>query len=204
VRSEPLPVSPSRPSRRDYLAGAAAVVAAGLAGCSGSPEAGDDPGDGADEEGADETTAADATPAETTTSDDDDDDGSGSDDGDGLDLREANVVGVTIQRDAEEGVRFDVTLLHDDDGEDGYANWWQVETADGERLGRRELSHAHGTQEFTRSETVAVPAGVSTVVVRGHDQTHGYGGQAAVVDVENGDVGFVRQGPQRRAVAGSD
>jgi hypothetical protein len=196
-------VSPSHPSRRSYLAGAAVVVAAGLAGCGGSPGASDEPGDGADEDGADRTTAADSPPVETTV---DDDDGDGSGDSDDLDLREANVVGVTLERDVgdDASVRFDVTLLHDDDGEDGYANWWQVETVDGERLGRRDLSHAHGTQAFTRSETVDVPDGVSTVAVRGHDQTHGYGGQAALVDVESGDIEFVRQGPQRQAVGGSD
>ncbi len=181
------------------------MVAAGLAGCGGSPGASDEPDDGADEDGADGTTAADSPPAETTV-DDDEDDGDGSDDGDDLDLREANVVGVAVEPDesGDAGVQFDVTLLHDDDGEDGYANWWQVETVDGDRLGRRDLSHAHGTQEFTRSKTVDVPDGVSTVAVRGHDQTHGYGGQAALVDVERGDVEFVQQGPQRQSIGHSD
>ncbi|MDY7081337.1 MAG: hypothetical protein SXQ77_02765, partial [Halobacteria archaeon] len=42
---------------------------------------------------------------------------------DDLDLREANVVGVSF--DVEDDVyNFDVTLYHDDDGESGYANWW--------------------------------------------------------------------------------
>jgi hypothetical protein len=67
-------------------------------------------------------------------------------------------------------VEFSVTLYHDDEGEDGYANWWQVERLDGERLGRRELLHAHGTRKFTRSETIAAPGDVDRVVVRGHDR----------------------------------
>jgi hypothetical protein len=113
---------------------------------------------------------------------------------DALDLREANVVGVSVETDAG-GVRFDVTLYHDDDGEDGYANWWQVESLDGERLGRRELSHAHGTREFTRSATVSVPDGTTCVVVRGHDETHGYGGRAALVALDSGAVRPVDQGP---------
>ncbi len=40
-----------------------------------------------------------------------------------LDLREANVVGVELTDESGGDYRFDVTLYHDDDGEDGYANW---------------------------------------------------------------------------------
>ncbi len=127
-----------------------------------------------------ETTATD--PGTTTATTDDE-----------LDLREANVTGVEFER-RNGSHRFSVTLYHDDAGEEGYANWWQVERLDGERLGRRDLLHAHGTREFTRSETITVPDGTTRVVVRGHDQAHGYGGQAAVVDLESGAVEFVRQG----------
>jgi hypothetical protein len=119
-----------------------------------------------------------------------------------LDLREANVVGVEAEAQSD-GHRFDVTLIHDDDGEDGYANWWVVEALDGTELGRRELLHAHGTREFTRSTTVDLQ-GERCVVVRSHDQTHGYGGRAAVVAVDRNAVSFVDQGPERRAImAGS-
>jgi hypothetical protein len=121
---------------------------------------------------------------------------------DGLDLREANVMGVTVEdatpvdgRDATD-YRLAVTLYHDDEGESGYANWWQVETRSGRRLGRRELVHAHGTREFTRSATVTVPDVAETVVVRGHDQTHGYGGQAALVTLADATVEFRNQGPE--------
>ncbi|MFP3960025.1 MAG: hypothetical protein ACLFUM_10905 [Spirochaetaceae bacterium] len=117
---------------------------------------------------------------------------------DDLDLREANVTAVEIERTGGNRYRFAVTLIHDDAGEDGYADHWQVEAPDGSRLGRRELLHAHGTQEFTRSETIDMPRGIDEVVVRGHDQTHGYGGQAAVVDLESGEVRLIRQGPEPR------
>ncbi|ACV48328.1 MULTISPECIES: hypothetical protein [Halomicrobium] len=113
-----------------------------------------------------------------------------------LDLREANVVDVTLQSAGGRAVEFSVTLYHDDDGEDGYADWWQVETLAGDRLGRRELLHAHSTAPFTRSETIEVPEGTTCVVVRGHDQTHGYGGQAMVVDTESGATRAVQQGPE--------
>ncbi|MFC6732892.1 MULTISPECIES: hypothetical protein [unclassified Haladaptatus] len=117
---------------------------------------------------------------------------------DELDLREANVMAVAFEKTGETTYRFDVTLLHDDDGEDGYANWWQVETLSGEQLGRRELLHAHGTQEFTRAASVEIPADVTRVVVRGHDQTHGYGGQAMVVDLDTGEIESIDQGSEPR------
>jgi hypothetical protein len=123
---------------------------------------------------------------------------------DALDLREANVVGVEWSGDPGGDVRFSVTLFHDDDGEDGYANWWQVETLDGEQLGRRELLHAHSTDPFTRSETIAVPSAVTCVVVRGHDQTHGYGGQATLVNLESGATKAVDQGAERQSFAAAD
>lgn len=110
-----------------------------------------------------------------------------------LDLREANVTGVDLE---ERGGahRFAVTLHHDDDGEAGYADRWQVATPDGRELGRRELAHPHGTRPFTRSAVIEVPAGVRYAVVRGHDQEHGFGGQAAVVELATGAVERIRQG----------
>ncbi|MGM0590301.1 MAG: hypothetical protein ACQETI_01510 [Halobacteriota archaeon] len=123
---------------------------------------------------------------------------------DELDLREANVVDVAFEAQDDGEYRFDVTLHHDDDGEDGYANWWQVETLDGERLGRRELLHAHSAQPFTRLETISVPTDTHCVVVRGHDQTHEYGGQAVVVNFETGATTPVRQGPDPRGFADFD
>ncbi len=152
------------------LAGGGAVLAA-LAGCTG---------DGTDGSGTDDDTTA----------------GSGTDD---LDLREANVTGVSLSASGGE-YRVATTLIHDDDGESGYADWWQVETLAGDRLGRRDLAHPHGTREFTRSATVTIDA--DRVVVRGHDQTHGYGGQAAIVSVPDGAVDLVRQGSEPDSFAG--
>ncbi|MFC7097183.1 hypothetical protein [Halobaculum marinum] len=174
----------SRSTRRSYLAAltSATCWSVVLAGCTGSGPAFD--GDTTTGARGDATTSS----APTTTVDEP------------LDLREANVTAVTVDCDGRD-CRFDVTLYHDDDGEAGYANWWQVETRDGERLGRRDLLHAHGTREFTRSATVTVPEGVTEVVVRGHDQTHGYGGQAMLVNVETGETTAVRQGPEPRSFA---
>ncbi len=113
-----------------------------------------------------------------------------------LDLREANVTAVEFEQLDGGRYRFSVTLIHDDDGEPGYANWWQVETMDGRRLGRRELLHGHGTREFTRSEIIDIPEGTTRVVVRGHDQVHEYGGQVMIIDLESGEIETVRQGSE--------
>ncbi len=114
-----------------------------------------------------------------------------------LDLREANVVNVEFEKQ-EGSYRFDVTLYHDDDGEEGYADWWQVETLDGEVLGRRNLTHAHGTEEFTRSESIEVPQDTKYVVVRGHDQVHGFGGQVMVLNLETGESEKIDQGGEEQ------
>ncbi len=180
----------SDPARRRFLHGLGLAATAAVAGCvtdPGTVPGGDDDGTATTSPSAtDDAASATADATATTTGD--------------LDLREANVVGVELSDDQASGdstdYRFSVTLYHDDDGEDGYANWWQVERRGGERLGRRKLLHAHGTREFTRSETITIPNDVQEVVVRGHDQTHGYGGRAAVVDVESGDATSLRQGSE--------
>lgn len=107
-----------------------------------------------------------------------------------LDLREANVLAVSFEALGEASFRFDVTLLHDDDGEAPlYADSWQVWDPDGNMLGERVLTHSHGTQPFTRSATIMIPESVSIVFVRGHDMEHGHGGQSMQVDLVNGEMG---------------
>ena len=165
-------------SRRRVLAGVAANLGL-LAGCTTD----DAPNDG---------TEPDTDGAETAPSGQSE-----------LDLREANVVDLSFEADGRT-YTFDVSLHHDDDGEDGYANWWQVERLDGTRLGRRDLLHAHSQQPFTRSERIDIPDSVACVVVRGHDQTHGYGGRAAVLALDTGETTFVDQGSSKRSVASAD
>jgi hypothetical protein len=173
--------------RRPLLAATLAV----LVGCVGRPTGSGPP--------ADQTATPTPTPTPTGTATDAPSAGR-------PDLREANVTAVDVEATGDGGgggtdYRFDVTLYHDDAGEDGYADRWVVETRDGRELGRRELLHAHGTREFTRSATVTVPDDVACVVVRGHDQTHGYGGQAMVVTPATGATRPLEQGPDRRSFA---
>jgi hypothetical protein len=149
-------------SRRSVLASIAL-----LTGCVGSdPSDSPDSPTGTERSGSTDTTepASGTDPADENESSADGKstgsasaDGTPTDSSDGLDIREANVMAVEWEGTRGGEVEFSVTLYHDDEGEDGYANWWQVETLHGERLGRRELLHAHGTRTFTRSKTIAVP-----------------------------------------------
>jgi hypothetical protein len=143
-------------SRRSLLASLPALSV--LAGCADDEDAAEsDDGDVADsavDDGA-ETGSTTDNAGEETTRGIDDERGAASGSGDvadeALDLREANVVDVAFE---EQGgtYTFDVTLRHDDDGEDGYANWWQIERLDGTRLGRRELLHAHSQRNPGRGD----------------------------------------------------
>lgn len=105
-----------------------------------------------------------------------------------LDLRFANVLEVSYSPLSETQFHFDVTLVHDDEGEaPEYADWWQVEDLSATVLGMRFLTHSHGTQAFTRSETIAIPPGVEMVIIRGHDMRHGFGGQAIQLNLITGE-----------------
>jgi len=192
------------PSRRTVLR-AGALVVASVAGCQ-TDDGGSDPtatdGSGADatdrrteNDGSAKTTAVETSATESEPT--------GTESTTELDLREANVTAVEFER-SDGRYRFSVTLYHDDDGEDGYADWWQVESLDGEQLGRRDLAHPHSTEPFTRSETVEVPDRVDCVVVRGHDQTHAYGGQAMLVTLESGATSAIEQGPDPDSFSKSD
>jgi mRNA-degrading endonuclease toxin of MazEF toxin-antitoxin module len=193
-------LDPCRLSRRRLLS-ATGLAAVSLAGCSAAEE----PATTTDDVPAGDTATptdgrATGTEGRATTSRAGTEDASPTPT---LDLQEANVTAVTVSGERP-AIRFDVTLYHDDDGEAGYANWWQVETLDGEQLGRRVLTHPHATAPFTRSATVEIPDGVACVVVRGHDQTHGYGGQAMLVDLDGGSTRAVRQGAEPREVDDGD
>jgi len=183
--------------RRRVIAAATGALLGVTAGCVGGGSDGDAAGSTATAGTAGtEATVTDDGSTETATDDGSAETGTNGAD---LDLREANVVDVAVEPDGD-AYDFDVTLHHDDDGEDGYANWWQVERLDGDQLGRRELLHAHSQQPFTRSATVEIPDSVECVVVRGHDQTHGYGGRLAVVDLGSGATNAVDQGAEPQSV----
>ena len=190
-------------SRRHLVATVGLVAVGVLAGCADAdpePADTDDGSTAADESGDGGGQSNESAAGEPGASADDE---SGEPADSTLDLQEANVTDVTVTDDGE-ATAFSVELYHDDDGEDGYADWWQIERRDGTQLGRRDLTHAHSTAPFTRSETVDVPDDVECVVVRGHDQTHGYGGQAMVLTLDSGATRAVDQGSEPDSFEGVD
>ena len=97
----------------------------------------------------------------------------------------ADVLKVDVEKTGENSFHFDVTVLHDDDGWDHYANKWDVVAPDGTILATRILHHPHeNEQPFTRSlGGVKIPKSVNTVSIRAHDSVHGYGGKIITLPV---------------------
>lgn len=100
---------------------------------------------------------------------------------------EVDVVDVKAERQSDGNWRFSVTLLHDDEGWDHYADRWDVVGPDGTVYGERILAHPHvNEQPFTRSLSgVSIPPGVTEVTIRGNDSVHGLGGKEMTVALEN-------------------
>jgi hypothetical protein len=69
-----------------------------------------------------------------------------------------------------------VSLLHNDNGWNHYADGWEVLNGDGDRIGFRELLHPHiNEQPFTRSLSgVVVPEGAKSVTIRAHCNVDGW------------------------------
>lgn len=99
---------------------------------------------------------------------------------------EVEVVAVDAEQQSDGNWRFSVTLLHDDEGWDHYADRWDVVGPDGTVYGERVLLHPHVTEQpFTRSLSgVAIPEDVTQVIVRGNDSVHGLGGKEMTVDLK--------------------
>lgn len=101
----------------------------------------------------------------------------------------ADVTDATVALDASTGdetfYTFSVTVSHADEGWDHYADRFEILAPDGTILGTRVLAHPHvDEQPFTRSlGAVAVPAGVSEVIIRAHDSVHGLGGKTLTVAI---------------------
>ncbi|MCR9139523.1 MAG: hypothetical protein NXI27_26220 [Alphaproteobacteria bacterium] len=99
---------------------------------------------------------------------------------------EVDVVAVDASPQSDGTWRFSVTVKHDDEGWDHYANRWDVVGPDGTVYGERVLAHPHvNEQPFTRSLSgVSIPEDVSQVIVRANDSVHGLGGIEMTVDLK--------------------
>lgn len=98
---------------------------------------------------------------------------------------EADVVDVAVQKQENGTYRIEVTVSHEDEGWDHYADKWVVADADGNILGERVLLHPHvHEQPFTRALSgIKIPDGLDTVFVMAHDSVHDWGGKVIEVTV---------------------
>lgn len=98
---------------------------------------------------------------------------------------EADVVDVKVSGSGGT-YNFSVTVKHDDTGWEHFANRWEVVGEDGTIYGTRVLAHPHvNEQPFTRSGSIKIPAGVTSVIVRANDLVHGLGGKEMKVSLPN-------------------
>lgn len=98
---------------------------------------------------------------------------------------QADVQKVEVKQTGENSFHFDVTVLHNDEGWDHYANKWDVVAPDGTVLATRILHHPHeDEQPFTRSlSAVKIPKSVNNVSIQAHDSVHGYGGKIITIQL---------------------
>ncbi len=98
---------------------------------------------------------------------------------------EADVIEVEIKHMGENTYYFKVTVRHEDEGWEHYADKWDVVAPDGTVLGTRTLYHPHvDEQPFTRSLSgVKISESITEVTVRAHDSVHKYGGETVIVAV---------------------
>ncbi len=100
---------------------------------------------------------------------------------------EADVVKVEVTQQSNRTYSFQVTVRHNDEGWEHYADAWDVigddSGADGTIYATRVLAHPHeNEQPFTRGKSgVSIPEGIKSVIVRAHDKVHGFGGKTQKV-----------------------
>ena len=97
---------------------------------------------------------------------------------------EADVIDVKVVKTDADMYRFSVTVKHNDEGWDHYADKWDVLDEAENVLGTRALMHPHeAEQPFTRSVKISIPMQVKKVTVRAHDKIHGYGGAEITIEL---------------------
>ncbi len=92
---------------------------------------------------------------------------------------EADVVGARATQAGDGSWRFDVSVAHEDEGWEHYANAWRVYAPDGTLLGERILLHPHESEQpFTRSQSgIEIDPLISEVIIRASDLVHEEGGK---------------------------
>jgi hypothetical protein len=102
------------------------------------------------------------------------------------DLKFAQVIFVKINKKDNNLYDFSVTVRHNDEGWDHYANIWQIlDMKTGTILGERILQHPHeNEQPFTRSlSDVKIPKNIKKIIVRAKCNQHGFKGKQIIIDL---------------------
>ncbi len=99
---------------------------------------------------------------------------------------EVEVVDVKASQASDQTWSFRVTLRHEDEGWDHYANEWQVIAPDNKILATRTLYHPHvNEQPFTRgTQGVKIPVNIKTIRVIAKDTVHGLSTNAVELNLK--------------------
>ena len=96
----------------------------------------------------------------------------------------AQVTGVRMVSRGEGTWDIHVTVMHNDQGWDHYADIWQIlDHGTGLLIGERILAHPHDTEQpFTRSLTgLRISQGTESVRIRSRCPIHGFGGKEVIL-----------------------
>ena len=106
---------------------------------------------------------------------------------------EVSIVNVKAHQSSDKTWSFAVTLKHNDEGWDHYANEWQVLAPDNKILATRTLYHPHvNEQPFTRNTSgVKIPADMTTVYIIAKDTVHGLAKKAAEINLKTNEVNAI-------------
>jgi len=111
------------------------------------------------------------------------------------DLNYAQVEFVKAVQSSNNAWTFYVTVLHNDEGWNHYADLWEViDPESGEVFAERVLAHPHETEQpFTRSQSrIFFPEGQRFVEVRAKCQIHGFEGKTVLVDLESDEGDYYK------------
>ena len=99
---------------------------------------------------------------------------------------EVKIIKVKANCDTNRICTFNVTLKHEDSGWKHFANKWEIYTPNDKVIATRTLFHPHEhEQPFTRSLSgVKIPKGINKVIIKAHDNVHGYAKKVFVYNLE--------------------
>jgi len=99
---------------------------------------------------------------------------------------EADVIDAKVIRGDDGSFTFNVTVRHEDEGWNHYADHWLILDNDEQVIAARKLMHPHvKEQPFTRSLSyIQIPDEVTEVTIRAHCSVDNYTGKDMVVKIK--------------------